>query len=99
MSAADCTGATGSTGTSEATPEHTRLSANAREVYDVTGAGDTVIAVFTSSISAGASLKEASVLANTAAGMVVGEIGAATVSMTRLHEELKSFAGEDALKI
>ncbi len=61
----------------------------ARKVFDVTGAGDTVIASFVSAVSAGASLKEATVIANSAAGVVVGELGAATVSLESLRGSLK----------
>ncbi len=61
----------------------------AKKVFDVTGAGDTVIASFVSAIAAGATLKEAAVISNCAAGVVVGEIGTATVSATVLTEELK----------
>ncbi len=60
----------------------------ARRVFDVTGAGDTVIASFVSAVAAGASLIEATVISNAAAGIVVGEIGAASVSRARLEEEL-----------
>jgi D-beta-D-heptose 7-phosphate kinase/D-beta-D-heptose 1-phosphate adenosyltransferase len=56
------------------------LPAVAREVSDVTGAGDTVIAVLALAIAAGATLAEAARLANQAAGVVVGKFGAATVS-------------------
>lgn len=52
----------------------------AREVYDVTGAGDTVIATLATAMAAGASMKEAAVLANHAAGIVVGKLGTATAS-------------------
>ena len=52
----------------------------AREVYDVTGAGDTVIATLALALAAGASMREAAVLANFAAGVVVGKIGTATVT-------------------
>lgn len=52
----------------------------AREVFDVTGAGDTVISVLTSAYVGGATLREAAIVANYAAGVVVGELGAATVS-------------------
>src|SRR5213075_13565 len=52
----------------------------AQEVFDVSGAGDTVIASFTLAIAAGASPLEAAVLSNHAAGAVVGKIGTATVS-------------------
>lgn len=53
----------------------------AREVYDVTGAGDTVIATLALALAVGASLEEAAVLANHAAGVVVGKVG--TASLTR----------------
>jgi D-beta-D-heptose 7-phosphate kinase/D-beta-D-heptose 1-phosphate adenosyltransferase len=52
----------------------------AREVFDVTGAGDTVIATLATAMAAGASMKEAAVLANHAAGIVVGKLGTATAS-------------------
>jgi D-beta-D-heptose 7-phosphate kinase/D-beta-D-heptose 1-phosphate adenosyltransferase len=60
----------------------------AQEVFDVSGAGDTVIATFTLAIAAGASPVEAALLANHAAGIVVGKIGTATVTQEEL---LKSF--------
>ena len=56
----------------------------AREVYDVSGAGDTVIASFTLAIAAGASPFEAAILSNHAAGIVVGKIGTATVTPEEL---------------
>ncbi len=52
----------------------------AREVYDVTGAGDTVIATLAAALSAGASVLEAAILANHAAGIVVGKLGTATAT-------------------
>ena len=52
----------------------------AREVYDVTGAGDTVIATLASALSAGATMLEAANLANHAAGIVVGKVGTATAT-------------------
>jgi len=52
----------------------------AREVFDVTGAGDTVITVFTAVIAAGSTPAEAVFLSNLAAGMVVARLGAATVT-------------------
>jgi D-beta-D-heptose 7-phosphate kinase / D-beta-D-heptose 1-phosphate adenosyltransferase len=61
------------------------LPALEREVYDVTGAGDTVIAVLASCMAAGESLPMATVLANIAASIVVGKIGAATVSLPELR--------------
>ncbi|WP_395667820.1 D-glycero-beta-D-manno-heptose-7-phosphate kinase [Rhodoferax sp.] len=60
------------------------VSAQAREVFDVTGAGDTVIATLATLVAAGASLREAMPLANRAGGIVVGKFGTATVS----YEEL-----------
>jgi D-beta-D-heptose 7-phosphate kinase/D-beta-D-heptose 1-phosphate adenosyltransferase len=56
----------------------------AREVYDVTGAGDTVIATLAASLAAGASMLEAANLANHAAGIVVGKVGTATASAEEL---------------
>jgi len=60
----------------------------AQEVFDVSGAGDTVIACFTLAIAAGASPKEAAVLSNHAAGIVVGKLGTATVAPEELVENL-----------
>ncbi len=62
----------------------------AREVFDVSGAGDTVIALFTLALSAGASAEEAAETANHASGVVVGKLGTATV---RPAELLASFEG------
>jgi D-glycero-beta-D-manno-heptose-7-phosphate kinase len=56
----------------------------AREVFDVSGAGDTVIASFTTAIAAGASPIEAAIFSNHAAGVVVGKVGTATVSPDEL---------------
>jgi len=56
----------------------------AREVYDVTGAGDTVIAALASALSTGASMIEAATFANHAAGIVVGKVGTATVTAEEL---------------
>ena len=61
----------------------------AQEVYDVSGAGDTVIASFTIAIAAGASPLEATLFANHAAGLVVGKIGTATVSPKELAASFK----------
>jgi D-beta-D-heptose 7-phosphate kinase/D-beta-D-heptose 1-phosphate adenosyltransferase len=56
----------------------------AREVYDVTGAGDTVIAALALALSVQASFVEAAILANHAAGVVVGKVGTATVTCDEL---------------
>lgn len=61
----------------------------AREVYDVSGAGDTVIATFTLAIAAGASPLEAAIISNHAAGIVVGKIGTATVAPDELIGSFK----------
>jgi rfaE bifunctional protein kinase chain/domain len=55
-----------------------------RQVFDVTGAGDTVLSVLSLAVAAGASLPDAAFLANTAAGVVVGKLGTATVSPAEL---------------
>lgn len=60
------------------------VPAQAREVYDVSGAGDTVIAVLGAMLAAGKPLKEAVALANKAGGIVVGKLGTATVSYDEL---------------
>ena len=62
--------------------------AQANEIYDVTGAGDTVIGVLALSLAAQADLKEATCLANQAAGIVVGKVGTATVSQEELMQTL-----------
>ncbi|MBU2706230.1 bifunctional D-glycero-beta-D-manno-heptose-7-phosphate kinase/D-glycero-beta-D-manno-heptose 1-phosphate adenylyltransferase HldE [Zooshikella marina] len=65
------------------------LPAQAKEVFDVTGAGDTVIAVIASALGAGLSLPESVALANLAAGIVVGKLGTATVSAPELRRALQ----------
>ena len=62
----------------------------AKEVYDVTGAGDTVISVFTLARAAGATWEEAAKIANAAGGIVVGKIGTSTVSEKELIETYNS---------
>ena len=61
----------------------------AQEVFDVSGAGDTVIALFTLAVAAGASPREAAVLSNYAAGLVVGKVGTATVTPEELVASVK----------
>ena len=75
-----------------------KISTNAREVFDVSGAGDTVLAVLGLGMAAGLPLKEAISLANTAAGLVVGKVGTATVSRTELLEASKRSAESFTLK-
>jgi D-beta-D-heptose 7-phosphate kinase/D-beta-D-heptose 1-phosphate adenosyltransferase len=71
----------------------------AREVYDVTGAGDTVIAVFSLVASAGFELGTAARIANIAAGIVVGKVGAARVTAHEIIEYLRRSADSGKRKI
>lgn len=64
------------------------LPAHAREVFDVTGAGDTVIATLGASLASGASTTDAVTFANLAASLVVAKLGAATISAPELHAAL-----------
>jgi len=66
------------------------IPAEAREVFDVTGAGDTVIATFTLALAAGMSLFDATRTANLAAGIVVGKLGTSTVTREELREALEN---------
>ena len=70
----------------EAEPLH--LSAHAQEVIDVSGAGDTAIAVFSLGMAAGATPRQAAELANVASGIVVGKLGTATVTPAELRAAL-----------
>ena len=73
--------------------EHKRVPTVAREVYDVTGAGDTFISTLLLSLCAGASLYEAGVIANMASGIVVAKIGTATATKEEIieffHDEME----------
>lgn len=69
-------------------PQH--FPATAREVFDVTGAGDTVLAACALALGARASLEEATILANHAAGVVVGKVGTATVTPQELKAVLSN---------
>ena len=62
-----------------------QIAAHARTVYDVTGAGDTVVAALALALAAGAPLEQAALLANAAAGVAVSKIGTATVSQDELR--------------
>ncbi|BAW79725.1 bifunctional heptose 7-phosphate kinase/heptose 1-phosphate adenyltransferase [Candidatus Nitrosoglobus terrae] len=64
------------------------LPAKAREVFDVTGAGDTVISVLATALAAGNTIKEATILANLAAGIVVGKLGTTHVTIDELQMTL-----------
>ena len=72
----------------EAGNEPLLLSAEAREVFDVTGAGDTVIATLAAAVAAGESLASAAALSNIAAGLVVRKIGVATVTPSEIRVAL-----------
>lgn len=67
--------------------------ATGRQVFDVTGAGDTVLSVLAAAVSAGASTPDAAMLANTAAGVVVGKLGTASVSPDELMHALDELPG------
>ncbi|GHF85226.1 bifunctional D-glycero-beta-D-manno-heptose-7-phosphate kinase/D-glycero-beta-D-manno-heptose 1-phosphate adenylyltransferase HldE [Thalassotalea marina] len=86
--------------------EEFHLPTQAKEVYDVTGAGDTVIATLALAIAADADLPQASALSNVAAGIVVGKLGTSTVSEAELINALMTgqesgfgVVTEDQLKI
>ena len=65
------------------------LPARAREVYDVTGAGDTVIGVLAAALAAGRDLPAATALANQAAGLVVAKLGTASITLDELRQSLQ----------
>lgn len=67
----------------------THIPTVAREVFDVSGAGDTVISTLTLALAAGATLSRAAVLSNQAAGIVVGKLGTATTDPEELSEALR----------
>ncbi|MBO2551209.1 bifunctional D-glycero-beta-D-manno-heptose-7-phosphate kinase/D-glycero-beta-D-manno-heptose 1-phosphate adenylyltransferase HldE [Shewanella algae] len=71
----------------------------AREVYDVTGAGDTVISALATALAAGSDLPQACAIANTAAGVVVGKLGTSTVSRIELIEALAQHQGESGFGV
>ena len=75
--------------------EEMHLPARAREVFDVTGAGDTVIAVLAAAVAAGSGLPEAVGLANVAASIVVGKLGTASVSAPELRRAVQEDQGSE----
>ncbi len=77
----------------ESTGESWHIPAMARQVYDVTGAGDTLISTLALALSAGASIRESAMLANHAAGVSVGMIGTAAITRTQLKEALRHAGG------
>jgi rfaE bifunctional protein kinase chain/domain len=80
-------------GTNHAGGVH-RIPTTAREVYDVVGAGDTVTAYVAVMLACGATALEASVIANFAAGVEVGKLGAATVTAAEVLDRYDTYAGE-----
>ena len=70
-----------------------RIPTTAREVYDVVGAGDTVTAYLASILAAGGTPAEAAIVANFAAGVEVGKLGAATVSRDEVLDAFDDFSG------
>jgi len=81
-----------------AADEHHRepwlIPTEAREVFDVSGAGDTVIAVFSAALSTGVDWRDAAMLANAAAGIVVGKMGTATATPAEI---LRHYQDQEAL--
>jgi len=70
-----------------------RIAAKVKQVFDVSGAGDTVLAVLGLALASGMSFREAATLANTAAGIVVGKVGTAPVSGEELQGAVEPSAG------
>lgn len=71
--------------------EYVRVPTVAREVYDVSGAGDTVTAVLATTLAAGATVPEAAILANHAAAVEVGKVGVATVSPEEILQHVQEY--------
>jgi D-beta-D-heptose 7-phosphate kinase/D-beta-D-heptose 1-phosphate adenosyltransferase len=67
----------------------THQSSTGRQVFDVTGAGDTVLATMALSIAAGATMREGAVLGNAAAGVVVSKLGTATLTPRELLDAIR----------
>ena len=72
------------------------IPTDAKEVYDVMGAGDTVIAALSLSLTSGASIKESMIIANQAAGISVSKVGTYPVKLEELREKI--LGGEGKLK-
>ena len=73
----------------------TNIPTFAKEVFDVTGAGDTVISVYTLAKAAGATWEEAAKIANTAAGIVVGKIGTSTATKEEIIDFYNDIYGKE----
>ncbi len=75
-------------------PTFFHIPAVARQVFDVTGAGDTVIGTVAAGMGAGAPLRDAALLANIAAGVVVGEVGTSPITYEKLSRALRLWERE-----
>jgi len=73
----------------EKNKESFKIPTVAREVFDVSGAGDTVISAFTTCLASGATLRESAIISNYAAGIVVGKLGTATTSCDEIAAAMK----------
>jgi rfaE bifunctional protein kinase chain/domain len=71
----------------------TRLSGTGRQVFDVTGAGDTVLATLALAVAAGATMREGAALGNAAAGVVVSKLGTATLTPRELLDAIRELPG------
>ena len=80
--------------TGDSDPKPVSVPTRAKEVYDVSGAGDTVAAVYCLALCAGASSYQAAELSNIAAGVVVAEIGAVAITTEQLHDAIVRIKGE-----
>ncbi|MFH1287790.1 MAG: D-glycero-beta-D-manno-heptose-7-phosphate kinase [bacterium] len=69
--------------------DYFHIPAMAKEIFDVTGAGDTVISAFSLSLASGASMFESAYIGNLAAGIVIGKVGTATVTTEEILHEMK----------
>jgi len=72
--------------------EFQHIEAYSRKVYDVTGAGDTVMSTLALALASGLSMEEGAYLANVAAGVVVGEIGTVPISSEQMHARFREMA-------
>jgi D-beta-D-heptose 7-phosphate kinase/D-beta-D-heptose 1-phosphate adenosyltransferase len=77
----------------ETTGDVLHIPTVAREVFDVTGAGDTVISTLTLAVAAGAGMRDAALISNYAAGIVVGKVGTAIVTAEELRAEVRRAVG------
>ena len=79
--------------------EHFFLDTRARDVFDVTGAGDTVIAIFAAALASGTDILNSAKIANLAAGVVVGKIGVAYIDQMELQNQIsKSFEDNQGIQ-